>query len=145
MVQIIFDMFVLDITSSKSRYPSVLMYQSEAILLLLTIPVNVIVQNNVKRLYQYKIINFFLTILKCFLKTFSGGIGRHMRELLHSRDNLTDLCASAAADAINIVIGILEKACVNTKGTGTVYTSYGKDTSFFSSPYSQCMYVCVCS
>ena len=60
MVQIIFDMFVLDITSSKSRNPSVLMYQSEAILLLLTIPVNVIVQNNVKRLYQYKVIKFFL-------------------------------------------------------------------------------------
>ena len=44
-----------------------------------------------------------------------------MKDVLQSRGNLTDLCISAAANAINSLVGTLENTIVSAIKTGTVY------------------------
>ena len=60
-------------------------------------------------------------MLRTIIKTFSGGVGRNMREVLQSRANLTDLCTTAAANAIEFIVETLENTLVNAIKTGTKF------------------------
>lgn len=69
----------------------------------------------------YNLNRIFTLMLRTFVKTFSGSVGRNMREVLQSRANLTDLCTSAAANAIEFIVETLENTLVSAIKTGTTY------------------------